>query len=356
MNRPARKIVAVTARKRRPPLAKSLLESAVSHMHTAVEFFNRPTQPHRYEIAAELALAAWEKLLKAYLHRAKCNIFLPDGRTRDFNNCRNLVLTLVLPTDAGFVATHANLEMTYEYRNQSAHFYGQPMNAVLHGLFAECVGKFAHFVRQHFNRELLPPGDLGVLPVGFGRPVLPQDFLSDYSASATAPAEVKQFLKALHDTGVRLYDAGISPEYSMMVTFSVALEDAKKVHRADVVVGVNNAEPQAATLTVQKHVTLADTVRLSMDKSAPPVQLRDDRLWEIFNLSTKDVTDFVRQRLPQVTQNNAFWKVLKRLAQDPNALRIRYLDPARTSGISRKMYSDVVYQLLIDEYETPEES
>lgn len=48
MNRPARKIVAVTARKRRPPLAKSLLESAVSHMHTAVEFFNRPTQPHRY--------------------------------------------------------------------------------------------------------------------------------------------------------------------------------------------------------------------------------------------------------------------------------------------------------------------
>lgn len=73
---------AATVRKRRPPLANSLLQSAISHMHTAVEFFNRPTQPHRYEIAAELALAAWEKLLKAYLHRAKHNIFHLMARQR----------------------------------------------------------------------------------------------------------------------------------------------------------------------------------------------------------------------------------------------------------------------------------
>lgn len=351
MSRLVRSATVIRVRKRRPPLANSLLQSAISHMQTAVEFFNRPTQPHRYEIAAELALAAWEKLLKAYLHRAKHNIFYPDGKTKDFHTCRNAVLALVLPTDAGFVATHANLELTYDYRNQSAHFYGQSMNAVLHGLFAECVGKFAHFVRQHFNRELLPPGDLGVLPVGFGHPVLPQDFLSDYSASATAPAEVKQFLKALHDAGVRLHAAGIAPEYSMMVTFSIALEDAKKAHRADVVVGVNNAEPQAAALTVQKNVTLADTVRLSVDKNAPPVQLQDDKLWEFFNLSTKDITDFARQSLPQVRQNQDFWKVIKRLGKNSNALRIRYLDPARTSGANKKMYSDVMYQLLIDEYE-----
>ncbi|WP_208309143.1 DUF3644 domain-containing protein [Hymenobacter defluvii] len=351
MNRPARKARPVAIRQRRPPLTKSLLESAVSHMHTAVEFFNRPTQPHRYEIAAELALAAWEKLLKAYLHRAKHNIFYPDGKTKDFNTCRNAVLALVQPTDTGFIATHANLELTYEYRNQSAHFYGQSMNAVLHGLFSECVAKFALFIRQHFDRELLPPGDLGVLPVGFGRPVIPQDFLSDHSASATAPAEVKQFLKALHDTGVRLHEAGVAPEYSMMVSFSVALEDAKKLKRADVVVGVNNAEPQAATLTVQKHVTLADTVRLTPSQNAPAVHLKDDKVWDIFNLTTKDVTTFMRQRLPQVTLNNDFWKVLKRLGADPNALRIRYLDPKKNSGAHKKMYSDVIYQLLIDEYE-----
>lgn len=227
------------------------------------------------------------------------------------------------------------------------------MNALLHGLFAECVGKFAHFVRQHFNRELLPPGDLGVLPVGFGRPVVPQDFLSDYSASASASAEVKLFLKAMHDTGIRLHAAGVAPEYSMMVTFSVALEDAKKLHRADVVVGVNNAEPQAATLTVQKNVTLADTVRLSTEKNAPAVQLRDDKLWEIFNLPTDEIKKFMRVRLPDVRRNNEFWKVLKRLAADPNAMRIRYLDPTRTSGSSKKMYSDVIFQLLIDEYEKP---
>jgi hypothetical protein len=53
----------------------------------------------------------------------------------------------------------------------------------------------------------------------------------------------------------------------------------------------------------------------------------------------------------KITLDNAFWKVLQRLGQDPNALCTRYLDPAKTSGASKKMYSDVIYQLLIDEYE-----
>ena len=46
--------------KRRPHITKSLLDSAITHMRVAVEFFNRLHQPHRHEIAAELALAAWK--------------------------------------------------------------------------------------------------------------------------------------------------------------------------------------------------------------------------------------------------------------------------------------------------------
>lgn len=342
----------ITVRVKRPRLTNSLLSSAITHMYTAVEFFNRPSQPHRYEIGAEMAVAAWEKLLKAFMHKSKSRIFNKDGRTKDFNNCRNIVLELLQHTDATFVATYANLELTYEYRNESAHFYGHPMDAILYGLFAECVSKFSQFVRKHFNKELLPQGDLGILPVGFGRPVVPQDFLSDDSASSSAPAEVKRFLKALHDAGSQLHEAGIAPEHSMMVTFCVALEDAKKVHRADVVVGVNNIDPQTATLTVKKNVTLTGPVRLTDDPKAPAIQLKDETIWEVFNLTTQAVNDYMRAQYPSMKLNRDYWEHLKKFAQDPNIVRIRYLDPSQTSGSGgKKMYSDLVLHKLNEIYE-----
>jgi hypothetical protein len=337
----------VTARKRGPRLANSLLSSAIAHMHIAVEFFNRPNQPHRYEIAAELAIAAWEKILKAFMHKSKIKIFNADGRTKDFNNCKNIVLTLVQHDDPTFIATHANLEITYEYRNESAHFYGHPMDAILYGLFAECVSKFSHFVRKHFNKELLKPGDLGILPVGFGRPVVPQDFLSEHSASGNAPTEVKRFLKDLHDVGVQLHAAGVAPEHSMMVTFSVALEDAKKLHRADVLVGVNNSDPQLATLTVKKNVTLAGPVRLTTDPKAPALQLKDDTIWDVFNSTTQAVNDYMRLQYPGIKLNRDYWNNLTQLSKDPNCMRMRYLDPGQTSGTGgKKMYSDVIFHEL----------
>ena len=77
--------------------------------------------------------------MKAYLHKTKHKIFHKDGRTKDFPNCLNLVHIYVIKLDLTFQATHENLTLTYQYRNESAHFYGQAMNAVLFGLFAECV-------------------------------------------------------------------------------------------------------------------------------------------------------------------------------------------------------------------------
>lgn len=344
-----------TPRKRKPPLANSLLQSGLSHMRVAIEFFNRPTQAHRYEIAAELALAAWEKVLKAYLYKSKpkFKIFLPDGRTIGLNECRDEVRKRLAKSPESFLATHANLGITYEYRNKSVHLYGQAMDAILLGIFAECVRKFALFVRQHFQRELLSPHDLGVLPVGFSRPVVPKDFLSDQSASANAPVEVRNFLKALSDAGEELHAQGLTPEHSILVTYFVHLEDSRKAATADLVVRVNNSDPAAATLGIHKHITLAEQVRITSSKNAPEIQLVDDQIWQHFNLRTSDVQDFVKERWPHVKQNNQFWDLLNRLGADPNVLRVSFLDPVRKTGKGKKLYSDVIFQLLIDEFGEP---
>ena len=346
---------ASTPRKRKPPLANSLLQSGISHMRVALEFFNRPTQPHRYEIAAELALAAWEKVLKAYLYKARprFKIFLPDGRTKGLNECRDEVRRRLTGSAESFLATHANLGITYTYRNQSVHLYGQGMDAILLGLFAECVRNFAQFVRQHFHRELLSPEDLGVLPVGFSRPVVPEDFLSNQSASAIAPIEVRNFLKALSDAGEELHAQGLTPEHSILVTYFVHLEDSRRASNADLVVRVNNAEPGAATLSVHRHITLPEQVRITNNRNAPEVQLGDDHLWQHFNLRTCDVQEFVKERWPHIKQNQQFWDLLTRLGNDPNVLRMSYLDPVRKTGKGKKLYSDVIYQLLITEFGEP---
>jgi hypothetical protein len=341
-----------TARKRKPPLANTLLNSAISHMQVALGFFNHPNQPHRYEIAAELALAAWEKVLKAFLHRAKprFKIILPNGKTVMFTECREEVRRRLSATPELFLATSYNLALTYQYRNESAHLYGQDMDAVLHSLFAECVYKFAEFIRVNFKRELVPKENLGVLPVGFSRPVLPKDFLSNDSASAHAPVEVKDFLKAISDAGAELHNQGIAPEHSVLVTYYVHFEDSRKPAGADLVVRVDNSEDAAPTVTIQKHITATKEVRLSSSKYAPEVKLTDEQIWDYFNIDTATVQAYVRQEFPHVKFSNDFWKLLKRLGTDDTVMRTSYLDPVKKVGQGKKLYSDLVYQRLIDEY------
>ncbi len=319
-------------------------------MKVAIEFFNRPSQSHRHEIASELAVAAWEKVLKSYLHKAKHNIFHKDGKTKDFTTCRNAVRDYLYASHPEFDTTSENLAIIYEYRNNSAHFYGQHLDAILHGIFAECVSKFSHFTREHFKRELLNPGDAGILPVGFSRPIQPEDFLSVESASAKAPLEVKRFLKQLHDAGERLSNQGLTPEHSILISFRIALEDAKKAHRAQVVVAVDNSNPQEATLTVAKHVTLSGELKLTSDSKAPVVKLVEEDVWHYFNLTYDDIKKFMKESLPHAKLNDKFKSIMNNAQRDVNLCRTRLLNPSKPSGSKQNFYSDLIYQHLIERF------
>ena len=125
--RQARRAAGDLPRRRLPNIAAALSSSGTAFMRTALEFFNRPMQPERHEIAAVLAVTAWKKLMKAYLHRhTQFNIFIDSGRTVTYDECRKRVRHFVqLGGGSAFEDVYEHLATIERYRNTCVHFVGK---------------------------------------------------------------------------------------------------------------------------------------------------------------------------------------------------------------------------------------
>lgn len=56
-------------RKRKSPIAKSLINNSTAGIFSAIEIHNKPTIKYRYEIVVLIVLNAWELLVKGYLYK-----------------------------------------------------------------------------------------------------------------------------------------------------------------------------------------------------------------------------------------------------------------------------------------------
>ena len=76
-------------RKRKSPVAKSLVKNSIAAIHSAIEIHNKPSFNYRYEVVVLLALNSWELLIKAYLYKFHKNVklFLKDGTTMRGSQC-----------------------------------------------------------------------------------------------------------------------------------------------------------------------------------------------------------------------------------------------------------------------------
>ena len=316
------------AGRRRPNVAQSLRVSATEFMRTALEFFNRPLQPARHEIAAVLAVAAWEKLLKAYLHkRTPTKIFSGPDRTISFEECRTKARHYVqLAGGHAFEDVYEHLGTIENYRNQCVHFVGEHMDTILHGLFAECVLKFADFLKAHFDKDLLPASHVGVLPVGYSFPLTAADFITKHSAAAAASGEVREFLRAMHLAGERLEKLGVAPEHSILVSYRLGLVSQKNAARADDTVRVDNTQPDAATLTVRREL--------------------DEKAWKAhFCLRHRDLVDFAKAN--GIKCNQAFQLFLKSLRANTDVFAEHKFDPANPRSGSTPCYAKKAQELLL---------
>ncbi|MDE0561059.1 DUF3644 domain-containing protein, partial [Algoriphagus sp. NF] len=80
--------------KRKPPVAKSLVNNSISAYISGIEIHNKPNFKFRYEIVIILFINSWELLLKAYIykfHKKKYRIVYLDGTSKSLDDCLNIV-------------------------------------------------------------------------------------------------------------------------------------------------------------------------------------------------------------------------------------------------------------------------
>lgn len=236
-------------RKRKSPIAKSLVKNSISAMFSAIEIHNKPAIKYRYEVVVLLILNSWELLLKSYLYKYHKDIklFQKDGTTKPFENCLNITNTKI---GRDFNLATENLKTLYVYRNRIAHFYVQELDFIIYSLIAKSITFYSEFLIAHFRIDISETSDLMLLPIGFKRPVSPQDYISNSSSNQNASKEVKEFIKTIMNASRRLNAVGI--DEPIFVDFKMNLINVNKTTNADIVAGIDNAKENDLVFSVSK--------------------------------------------------------------------------------------------------------
>ncbi|UOQ96428.1 DUF3644 domain-containing protein [Hymenobacter sp. 5317J-9] len=340
-----------TIRRRKPPMTKILIESAVAFMGQAVNLQNATQIAQRHEKVAIAMATAWEKILKAFLYRIDRRIIYyplprvqrgqprPKRKTLSLDRCLDEVQNRL---GKPFEATKAIIEQAGEYRNECIHFYGERLDAVLMPLFSQCCLNFSEFLRQHFSRELFSELELAILPLAYQLPFVAEDFLTTHNASHGASQEVKDFLQGLTDVGRRLHESGHTD--SILVKYHLALVSVKNSGEADGVVHVDNAAPSDTTIRIERPVQ--GEIRLTSSRNAAIVRLSDDDLPRHgYVLGYQDL-------LFQVMKEGYKWdegvkNFVKSLREDASLCYVRKANPMSVKSSTTCLYhTDVQARLM----------
>jgi hypothetical protein len=342
-------IATSVSNKRKPNVAKSLLDSSVSFMIRAINTHNIVNETHRYEKVILDIITAWEKAMKAFLHRHRVRLKRADGWSITFTECLSKTTEKL---GISFLKARQNLQVLYTYRNEAQHFFGESWDAVLYGLVAESVKCYKRFIENDCGHRFLLSQDLLIMPLGFQQPITPQDFLTNLSASRNASQEVKKFLKQISDAGAALQSQGIQD--SVLVQFHVALINVKNVTNADVVVGVDNSRPQEATMTVLRPVQ--GQIQITNSLNAQIVRLSEQEMMDAgWNLTwKKDIMPFIKKSIPHQKINAAFQLKWKEIKADTTICYTRKLHPGNPKSVTTELFNDLVYQRLLDTFPPPE--
>lgn len=236
-------------RKRKSPIAKSLVKNSISAMFSAIEIHNKPTINYRYEVVVLLVLNSWELLLKGFLYKFHKDIklFQKDGTTKPFENCLNIVNSRI-GKDFNLIAE--NLKSIYFYRNRISHFYVQELDLIIFSLIAKNIIFYSDFLDKRFKIDISEKSDLILLPIGFKRPITPQDYLSNSSINQNASKEVKEFIKLITNASRRLHAIGI--DETIFVDFKMSLININRTTNADIIAGIDNTKENDLLINVFK--------------------------------------------------------------------------------------------------------
>ncbi len=340
-------------KKRKSPVASSLVRNSKAAIIAAIEIHNKPLFPYRYEVCTLLVVNAWELLLKAYIYRFQkgVNLFRKDGTTKPFEEC---VACVASNSGKEFQVIQESLERLYEYRNSVVHYYSDGLDLILYSLLKANIVFYSDFIKKYFKFDLSKETNLILLPIGFSQPYSPIDFLfTDSSFLANSSEEVKRFIKGIIESSQRLKSAGI--EDSILVEYRMNLTNEKRIKNADIIAGISNAQPSSNVILIQNSL---ENVRFSNDISAKEIRISEDSVYKtIFTERYADVIREAKERFVDFRQDKKFHALMAKFKKDESICKSRYLDPINPqSGSARKyFYSKDIYDRLAEYYQSTRE-
>lgn len=236
---------------------RKLLGNAKAAMLAAIEIYNKLTVAYRDECFVILLLNAWELALKAVVAKQKLSIYYPKRRQQSY---RTLSVTDAFhkaepcfPTSLEALPVRRNLELLTTYRDNAVHFYNAAgFGCLIYALAQTSIVNFKDLLHGVFGLQLGDTITWHLLPLGLSPPVDPIAYIAGKAAhhqrQGTATQQFLTELRAAVDEVEKAHAA----TGRLLTIFSVSLQSTKKIHKADVLVGVTGAAPDEGPLVIQR--------------------------------------------------------------------------------------------------------
>lgn len=325
-------------------LSESLILNSKQALFASIEIHNKPIFLYRYQVTSILLINAWELAFKAYIakYRPAVKLISEDGTTKPFEDCLAFI-----KSDIGnsFSLESENIERLYEFRCDFIHFYQDHIDPILYSLLAKGVQLYSRFLLKFFDIDLCSESNLILLPVGFNPPVSPIDFLSNKSNIKDSSKEVQEFVRKVVVSTATLAEKGI--EEPILYTFSMSIENEKRIKNADIVAAITKDPGHEAILIAN----ILNGVKISNDEGAKTVKVEEDSLFlTVFTETSRQVYLTAKSRYTDLKQNKEYRDLMHTAKNDPNLFKVRYMDVLNHTGTGQGFYSKAIYEVLDEHY------
>ena len=324
-----------------------LIHNSKSSQLACIEIHNKPIFPFRYELCTILNINSWELILKAFIlkNHPEIKVIKDDGTTKPFDECLGFVSSTL---GKDFSITKQNLERIYEYRCNIIHFYQDDIDILLYSLLGKNMLLYHEFLLKYFEIDIANETNLILLPIGFKKPVSPIDYLSNESQIEKSSQAVQTFVKSILKSTEMISEEGI--EDSILFSFKMSLINENRVKNPDIIAAITK-DKNAATIGVanvlSNYVLTEDENAIGVKK----IKIDEENLFKsIYTQTYQDVKNKCKSLFSDFKQNNSFNKKMKKLKNNPNFHKARYLNVTSSKGTAKDYYSEAVYDELAKEY------
>lgn len=254
-------------KKRKPNVAKTLLNNWISALFCAIEIHNKPKIEYRYPNVVIILLNSWELILKSYLYKIKKKKNILNKIVDSDWNERYIWLTKCIklvfwPNDKNKLYINS-IKLLNEYRNIVTHAFSDDLDELIYSIITENILLLWKFIKESFWIDLWDyEENLILLPIWIKKPFNPVDFLSNQSYIEWASQDVKDFINSIRIKWEELKNVWI--EDGLLINYNMEIIWKNKVKNADFSINYDSD----SDIWFSRDITL----RLTNDRSAQPMR------------------------------------------------------------------------------------